>query len=257
MGYLHQNHSVVAYQAWLPAATLPTLPVHSAPNAGAGAGPLTDVNAPKAFNAVLDAWWHITNPMPTIPAFDALNTGLGPTFTVFHSAQVVNNAILASWIPPDPLPTIPVQFGKRFTAPAPPGPTPSPSSAATPPHGVAPNGAVPVYLTTNGSVNGAVPRAGAANTVTQGGQAVVAIVGPVNGGFIYNPPDATAQNIMTAENINVDMTTPPLAGDASGYGTTSVIATGQTFTVPSPLAPGVQVWINAATSGHRFTCVVW
>ena len=200
--------------------------------------------------------WQQPDPLPTLPALDALNIGLGPTFTTFH--PVWQNIVLASWIPPDPLPTLPqFQLHKLFTPSGPPvPPAPIPGNLATPPHGVAPNGAIPVYITTASASNGAVPRAGTANVVAIGGTAVVAVIGPISGGYIYNPPNAAAQGIMTAEDINVGMTAPPLAGDAAGYGTTSVISTGQTLTLPI-LATGVQVWVNAITAGHRLTVVVW
>jgi hypothetical protein len=121
---------------------------------------------------------------------------------------------------------------------------------------VAPNGAIPVYVTTNSATNGAVPRAGLANTIAIGGNAIVVAIGPCNGGYVTNPLNAAAQGIVTAEDINVDMTAAPPAGDSYGYGTTVAIPAGQTFTIPM-LAPGVQVWVNAVTSGHRLSVVVW
>lgn len=168
-------------------------------------------------------------------------------------------SVLRQWIQPDPLPTLP-RFQSRFTpgsTPSPPQPQPPRGNAVNVPHGVLQSGAVPVYVLAPTSSGGIAPFAGVANTVTNAGVAIVAVVGPVNGGYITNPANAAAQGIMTAENINVDMTSPPLAGDAYGYGTTVLLTPGQNFNIPGPLATGQQIWVNASTAGHRITVVVW
>jgi hypothetical protein len=92
--------------------------------------------------------------------------------------------------------------------------------------------------------------------ITTGGTAVVLVTGPTSsGGWIYNPPTAAAQGIVTAENLNVDPTKPPGAGDANGNGTATAIVPGQVFLIPQ-LAPQAVIWGNASTSGHLVTVVV-
>src|SRR6185312_4208000 len=83
------------------------------------------------------------------------------------------------------------------------------------------------------------PRALALSVVATGGTAVVAITGPISGGYIANPPNAASQGT-----------------GATGNGTTSVLGNGASFTLPA-LAAGVTVKVNAATSGHKFTGTVW
>lgn len=101
-----------------------------------------------------------------------------------------------------------------------------------------------------------IPKAGAADMITIGGQAVVLVTGPCNGGYITNPPTATSQGIGTAENAYIDPVAAPGSTDAAGNGTTTILYPGQNFTVP-PLAIGVEIWANAATSGHQFTVVTY
>jgi|SRR6185312_4360267 len=100
------------------------------------------------------------------------------------------------------------------------------------------------------------PRALALSVVATGGTAVVAITGPISGGYIANPPNAASQGIGAAENLYVDMVGTPGSTDATGNGTTSVLGNGASFTLPA-LAAGVTVKVNAATSGHKFTGTVW
>lgn len=242
------------FAAWLPPLQMPEVP-NGPPNFISQNVIQFSQVLQRSQAAVVDAWWRIPDPPPTLPPLDALNIGAGATFTIFHPVWL-QDVVLPAWTPPDPPPTYPKWYGKTFTPPAPPGPpAPTAQNLAVPPHNVALNGAAPVYLTTNSATLGAVPRAGAASVVVNGGAAVVAIVGPVNGGFIING-DATAQNV-TAEALSVDMTAPPLAGDAYAFGTTFAVATSSTWNLPAALAPGAQVWVNAVTSGHRFTVVVW
>ncbi len=246
------------FQGWLPPQPLPTGDL----SFGSQWAPNTPYGAAQAFGKPLTpllnilAAWVPPDPLPTVLfSGDVTALGAGATFTIFHPTW--QPTVLASWVPPDPTPTLPITFGKRFTASGLfPPPPPVPGNLAMPPHNIAANGAMPVFLTTNSGVLGAVPRAGVNNTITVAGQAILAVTGPINGGFIYNPPNAASQGISVAEDINLDMTGPPVAGDAAGFGTTSAIVAGQTFNLP-PLAPGVQVWVNAVTVSHRFTVVVW
>jgi hypothetical protein len=197
--------------------------------------------------------WAPPDPPPTLPHNRI--QGAGASAMVYNFAQSVQQQISYLWQPPDPPPVQSPGYDTTYgTAPHPSAPT-FPAQG-NPLRGVSKFGAVPVYITTSSADGFVHQQAGNATTVVTGGVAIVAIVGPCNGGYITNPLNAAAQGIQTAEDINVDMTGPPLAGDTYGYGTSVAIAAGQTFTVPA-VGPGVQVWVNAVTSGHRITAVIW
>jgi hypothetical protein len=100
------------------------------------------------------------------------------------------------------------------------------------------------------------PRALDLSVVVTGGIAVVAVAGPIYGGFLTNPFNAAAQGIPTSENLYIDMVGVPGSTDAAAWGTTVLLQPGQNFTFPW-LAVGVLVRINAATSGHRVSGEVW
>lgn len=100
-----------------------------------------------------------------------------------------------------------------------------------------------------------IPRTCAATAVATGGTAVTAVTGPINNGFITNPPNAAAQGIVTAENMYIDLINSPGHTDAAGNGTTTILVPGQTFSL-GQLGIGVTVKINAATSSHAFTCQI-
>lgn len=91
------------------------------------------------------------------------------------------------------------------------------------------------------------PFIGAATKILIGGQSVVAIYGPSSGGLLSNPvgPD---QGISPAEELYYSYTGP--AGSHVGKGT-SVLQPGASVTIP----PGVQVWVNADTTGHKFSAI--
>lgn len=96
------------------------------------------------------------------------------------------------------------------------------------------------------------PRAGVNSVVAAGGTAVIAANGGINGGYITNPASATDQGISVAENLIVDpVATPGLFGN----GTSISLFPGQSFS----LIPGttLSTWVNAETSGHQFTVVVF
>lgn len=121
-----------------------------------------------------------------------------------------------------------------------------------------PEAAIPVYVTGPPvpGAGGFTPAAGASSTIAVGGTAVTIAEGPINGGWITNPPDLVAQAIAAAENLYVDMVAVPGSTDATANGTTTLLVPGQSYSIP-PLADGVLVRANAATSGHRLTVVVW
>jgi hypothetical protein len=91
-----------------------------------------------------------------------------------------------------------------------------------------------------------------ASEVRVGGAPVVAMYGPIIGGFIINPPDAVGQGIPVAEEIYVDITGPATLGTT---GTSVAIQPGQEFKVP----PGetTNVSVNAATSHHKFSAIIY
>jgi hypothetical protein len=88
-------------------------------------------------------------------------------------------------------------------------------------------------------------------TVTIGGTAVVALSGAVTGFYIVNPATAADQGV-TVEPLFVD---PVNTATVVGNGTNSSIAAGNSYSgVPSSSAT---ISVNAATAGHKFTCVRW
>ena len=93
-------------------------------------------------------------------------------------------------------------------------------------------------------------RAPAAHVVAAGGQPVIALYGPLFGGFITNPYDATGQGIALAEPLLVSILG---AAAPSENATTFALQPGDTF--PIPIGLSGNVWVNAATSGHRFSAV--
>lgn len=101
-----------------------------------------------------------------------------------------------------------------------------------------------------------IPVAGNAAVVTTGGTAVVAVLGPTVGGFITNPLTAASQGLGSAEELFLDMVTAPGSTDSAANGTTSALQPGQTFTLPA-LSVGIKVYVNAASSGHKFTVNKW
>ena len=111
----------------------------------------------------------------------------------------------------------------------------------------------------NGTLNtvtGGKPSAALSTTIASAGVAIVAAVGPLNGGYIINPPTAAAQGISAAENIYLDCINVPGSTDATGNGTTVVVQPGQTFSLPATPS-GVSWRVNATTAGHRITALVW
>jgi hypothetical protein len=112
------------------------------------------------------------------------------------------------------------------------------------------NGAMPVWTAAG------TPSNGAAYQIVTGGTAITAVTGPIFGGFVTNPPNAVSQGIATQENAYVSLVAAPGSTDAAGNNTTLVLVPGATFNLPA-LGAGVNVYINAATTGHKFTVVTW
>ena len=206
----------------------------------------------------LDAVYRFSDvPLPTLP--DKLDMGAGPPLSIEGNQRVVwQENIFTAWIPPDPLPTLPLQQGHQYTygTPYAKPQLPTPGNAANPVRNISAYGAAPVYLVPNNAAGAIMPMVGVANEIAQGGTAVVLVSGPCNGGWITNPANAAAQGIVTAENCYIDMVNQPGSTDATAYGTTVLITPGQVFTIPA-IAPGVVIWGNAATSGHKISLTVW
>jgi len=93
---------------------------------------------------------------------------------------------------------------------------------------------------------------GNATQVITGGTPVVAIHALVSGGVIWNPLNASDQGIGVAENLYVsEVGAPGLVGNQ----TTFEVLPGQFyFATPNSVNP---IQVNAATSGHLFTAVLW
>lgn len=99
------------------------------------------------------------------------------------------------------------------------------------------------------------PKAGTNSVVVTGGTPVQAVPANPNGGFITNPLTAADQGLGTAETLYVDpVSTTPGSTPGSGNGTATALAPGQTwYLIPGQTTP---TFVNAASSGHKFT-VVW
>ena len=107
-----------------------------------------------------------------------------------------------------------------------------------------------------GTVTGGRPTAPLATTILTNGVAIVVAVGPLNGGYITNPPNAASQGGIGPENIYVDCINVPGSTDANGNGTTILVQPGQTFSLPATPS-GVSWRVNAATAGHQITALIW
>lgn len=92
---------------------------------------------------------------------------------------------------------------------------------------------------------------GAATSVPVGGTSVVAVYGGVQGAIIWNPLLATNQGLTGAEPLFVDATKPAVLFANT---TCVALAPGQFYFVPG--GDSSNIWVNAATSGHKFTCIV-
>ena len=117
-------------------------------------------------------------------------------------------------------------------------------------------GAIPVYVVAGVTGGGVTPKTAAATAIVTNNTAIIVVTGPINGGFVANPINAAAQGIGAVENAYLDMVGVPGATDAAANGTTYLLSPGQSFTLP-PLAAGVNVRVNAASAGHKFTVNVW
>lgn len=89
------------------------------------------------------------------------------------------------------------------------------------------------------------------STIATGGIPVAVAYGPLLGGIIQNPLSAADQGLITAENIFVSLIYPAESEQAS---TTFPLTPGQMYSFPVNFAG--TIWVNAPSSGHRFSGVV-
>lgn len=97
------------------------------------------------------------------------------------------------------------------------------------------------------------PQVGLVTAIAVGGSALLVFPAGAYGGYIVNPYLAGDQNIMTAEDLFLDPFQPP---QLQGFGTTVRLFPGQLWSVPIAKSTA-GVWVNGATTGHRFTAVFW
>lgn len=96
------------------------------------------------------------------------------------------------------------------------------------------------------------PLPGLTSTIATGGTAVNAAGPNPNGGFIMNPASAADQGLGSPEPLYVN---PVDAAGTAGNGNTFAIAPGGSWS----LIPGqtTSTSVNAASSGHRFSVIVY
>lgn len=92
---------------------------------------------------------------------------------------------------------------------------------------------------------------GAASQIRTGGTAVAAAFGPLLGGFVMNPLTAADQGV-PAEPLYLDLIGPAATAETA---TTIELAPGALF--PFPVDFGGTIWVNAVTTGHKFSVVVY
>jgi hypothetical protein len=97
------------------------------------------------------------------------------------------------------------------------------------------------------------PQVGTNTEIVTGGVSLVALPAGCYGGFIVNPLTDADQGLGTAEALFID---PIDECGLAGNGTTIRLEPGESWQVPAPKST-LAVWVNAATSGHKFTAVYW
>ena len=93
---------------------------------------------------------------------------------------------------------------------------------------------------------------GGATSVLTGGTPVVAIHALLSGGIVWNPLSASDQGIATAETLYLSEVGPP--GLVANVTTFALVPGQFYFATPSSTN---SIWVNAATSGHKFTAIIW
>jgi hypothetical protein len=98
-----------------------------------------------------------------------------------------------------------------------------------------------------------IPVVGQAVVVVTGGVAVQVFPAGIAGGFIFNGNAESDQGISPTENLYVN----PINSFTTleGNGSTFIIYPGATWiAIPGQNTP---TWVNAGTSGHKFTAIYW
>lgn len=97
------------------------------------------------------------------------------------------------------------------------------------------------------------PQIGLVTQIAIGETAVLVFPPGIYGGYITNPLITADQGISPVENLYVN---PVTVASLQGYLTTVAIPPGASWFVPIPKSTS-GVWVNAATTGHRFTAIYW
>lgn len=100
------------------------------------------------------------------------------------------------------------------------------------------------------------PQALVASVIAVGGTPVLVVPPNPNGGFITNPASPTDQGLSVAEPLYITpVGNSPGSAPGAGNGTTFVLYPGQTWTI----IPGqtTATWVNAGSSGHKFSGVLF
>ena len=88
--------------------------------------------------------------------------------------------------------------------------------------------------------------------VAVGGQPVAAVFGGIAGGVLFNPNTPADQGISVPESLFYDFTAPATTYESA---TTFPLVPGQRLNLPAGLA--VNLSVNAVTSGHKFSAIIW
>ncbi len=100
------------------------------------------------------------------------------------------------------------------------------------------------------------PVIGSHTAIATGGTAVIAVPANPNGGYIVNPLSAADQGIGSAEVLYLDPTgASPGSTAGSGNGSAIALQPGQYWNIIPSQNPAT--YVNAATTGHKFTAVYW
>lgn len=106
------------------------------------------------------------------------------------------------------------------------------------------------------AVDAVTPVALLTSEVTTGGTPVQVAPGGINGGFITNPSTNTDQGIVTAEPLYVTCVgTSPGSAPGDANGTTFMLYPGGSWNMIA--GQTTATWVNAATSGHKFSGVYY
>jgi hypothetical protein len=94
--------------------------------------------------------------------------------------------------------------------------------------------------------------------IATGGTALVIFPnGPFQGVILQNPLTPAAQGIATAEPLYYNLAnSTPGSTDATAFGSNFALQPGERIVLP-PVAANIGLRVNAATTGHRFSGIVW